>query len=493
MRRGALGSQHADSPHLQDLLLQRRAPAPKRLVLLLHRPNLCRPHTRVGAGVLPCWGLPPHSADIAVLGGRCAVGAPVGRLPTQAGRESSVRGRAPRQRGHRPKTAGGCRELLGPARPGAQACLRGDQPDATQGITRAARGLGGCYPLGSSERMPRSSRTGSARDTGWKRRTFSCLGAWLGVAERTPAILPARREQGQRTELPPQLPEVPQSSLQAPPPGLQPAGGGCSPGTSPPLPTAPLALTAVSRSFWLYCSTSTMGPTGSSGALGPRSHGAGPSSCRATETGWAASSPGTPLCPVGSPDGTEQPGAAPRAHGPLTPSDPQHVKAGPLGVSLRHRGDEPLTGMPGAPAKSRSSSWASRGLPEECASVPRALRPEENTRAVCVRRGRPRLSPRATGSMFGTRGPCSPSGCPPLLSEGPHGHRRAQTRLQTCLRARPGQLGPGHCLCPPPCGWALPLSHDLCGSDSRPPQRTCWAPGPQAPAPGGCLAGAGQT
>ena len=239
MRRGALGSQHADSPHLQDLLLQRRAPAPKRLVLLLHRPNLCRPHTRVGAGVLPCWGLPPHSADIAVLGGRCAVGAPVGRLPTQAGRESSVRGRAPRQRGHRPKTAGGCRELLGPARPGAQACLRGDQPDATQGITRAARGLGGCYPLGSSERMPRSSRTGSARDTGWKRRTFSCLGAWLGVAERTPAILPARREQGQRTELPPQLPEVPQSSLQAPPPGLQPAGGGCSPGTSPPLPSPP--------------------------------------------------------------------------------------------------------------------------------------------------------------------------------------------------------------------------------------------------------------
>lgn len=111
--------------------------------------------------------------------------------------------------------------------------------------------------------------------------------------------------------------------------------------------------------------------------------------------------------------------------------------------------------------KSRSSSWASGGLPEECASVSRALRPEENTHAVCVRRGRPGLSPRATGSIFWTRGPCSPSGCPPLLSEGLHGHRRAQTRLQTCLRARPGQLGPGHCLCPPPCGRVLPSSHGL--------------------------------
>lgn len=57
-----------------------------------------------------------------------------------------MRGRAPRQRERRPKTAGRGQELLGPAWPGVQASLRGDQPDATQGITKAARGLGGRYP-----------------------------------------------------------------------------------------------------------------------------------------------------------------------------------------------------------------------------------------------------------------------------------------------------------------------------------------------------------
>ena len=40
-----------------------------------------------------------------------------------------------------------------------------------------------------------------------------------------------------------------------------------------------LALTAASMSFWVYCSTSTMEPKGSSGLPGPKTQGGGSSTC----------------------------------------------------------------------------------------------------------------------------------------------------------------------------------------------------------------------
>lgn len=110
-----------------------------------------------------------------------------------------MRGRAPRQRERRPKTAGRGQELLGPAWPGVQASLRGDQPDATQGITKAARGLGGRYPrypgqlradtqtLACEQVLQETLGGNAGQSAGWA--------PGSGVGEWPPAILPARCEQ----------------------------------------------------------------------------------------------------------------------------------------------------------------------------------------------------------------------------------------------------------------------------------------------------------
>ena len=73
-------------------------------------------------------------------------------------------------------------------------------------------------------------------------------------------------------------------------------------------------LTAKSRSFWLYCSTSTIGPNGSSGAPGPRSHGGGPGICGRDRQGREL--PCVALHPP-APHSTARPEAVPRP--PPTP------------------------------------------------------------------------------------------------------------------------------------------------------------------------------
>lgn len=88
------------------------------------------------------------------------------------------------------------------------------------------------------------------------------------------------------------------------------------------------ALTAASRSFWLYCSTSTIGPTGSSGAPGLRSHGAGQGVYRRDSRGCEL--PHAALHPTGSPQHSAARGDPSAPTQPMKPSDLQQMKAGPL-------------------------------------------------------------------------------------------------------------------------------------------------------------------
>lgn len=169
--------------------------------------------------------------------------------------------------------------------------------------------------------------------------------------------------------------------------GRQPVG---SRGTT----TAPpaLVLTAASRSLWLYCSTSTMGPTGSSGPPGPRSLGAGPSACGRRR-------PAGPRAPPPPPAPTSTPSAPPTARS--RPSDLRTENPGPSSTVRLFRAQraEALTGRAGASRKSRSSSAASGALPEEGASMPHALQPGGTQHA-------------GQGSAWGPRGQSTGSGDP---------------------------------------------------------------------------------
>lgn len=251
--------------------------------------------------------------------------------------------------------------------------------------------------------------------------------------------------------------------------GRQPVG---SRGTT----TAPpaLVLTAASRSLWLYCSTSTMGPTGSSGPPGPRSLGAGPSACGRRR-------PAGPRAPPPPPAPTSTPSAPPTARS--RPSDLRTENPGPSSTVRLFRAQraEALTGRAGASRKSRSSSAASGALPEEGASMPHALQPGGTCRAG-VSLGPPRPEHRFWG--------------PVGLSACPAAGLRQGTSVAPRVQERQGRR-PGHSDSDPSHGPVLlqrlvPIpSHLPAPRGGR--RHTCLAWGPWAPVAEGCPVGAGRT
>lgn len=169
--------------------------------------------------------------------GGCTGGTPpdTGRAVEQRAGESPAAERTPPEDGWQ-----------GPGAPGPSVARRTGLPergpaDATQGITKAARGLGGRYPLGSSERTPRPSLVNRFCKRHWVETQDTQLPGRLArgsVSGRLrPCLHGVSKRPVRRAATP--LPKALQSSLQVPRPGLQPAGGGRSLGTSPhpPLPS----------------------------------------------------------------------------------------------------------------------------------------------------------------------------------------------------------------------------------------------------------------